>query len=128
VKSKKKILKKLEIYLDHDAIGMTKDQYIMMCEQTGEEIDWEKCPPAIEDFPESVIDALNIYNTLGNRVFADVGYTGKDFTNFPLIMELYNIQPFEKDWLMELLLFLDSRDIVASQKVIKQAYDKAKSK
>ena len=98
----------------------------MMCEQTGEEIDWEKCPPAMEDFPESVTDAMNIYNTLGNRVYADVGYTGKDFTNFPLIMELYKIEPHEQDWLMEILLFLDNRDIVESQKQIKAVYDKAK--
>ena len=29
---------------------MSKEQYLMMCEQTGEEIDWDKCPPEIEDF------------------------------------------------------------------------------
>ena len=40
---------------------MTKDQYLTMCEQTGEEVDWEKCPPDIEDFPTIVIDSLNIY-------------------------------------------------------------------
>ena len=39
---------------------MTKDQYLRMCEQTGEEIDWEKCPPEIEDFPDSILTALNI--------------------------------------------------------------------
>jgi len=98
----------------------------MMCEQTGEEIDWEKCPPAIEDFPDSVVDAINIYNALGNRVYSEVGFTGKDFTNFSLLVELYRIEPHEHDWLMEILLFLDSRDIVASQKAIKAAYDKIK--
>ena len=29
------------MYLKHDEIGMSKEQYLMMCEQTGEEIDWE---------------------------------------------------------------------------------------
>ena len=43
---------------------MTKDQYLRMVEQTGEEIDWEKCPPDLEDFPNSVIDALNILASL----------------------------------------------------------------
>tara|TARA_X000001382_G_scaffold129308_1_gene120964 strand:+ start:1256 stop:1576 length:321 start_codon:yes stop_codon:yes gene_type:complete len=105
---------------------MSKDQYLMMCEQTGEEIDWEKCPPAYEDFPDIVHDALNIYNSLGNRIMAEVGYTGKDFTNFNFILELYKVQDFDKDFLMEILLFLDSREIEASQKAIKQAYDKMK--
>ena len=57
---------------------------------------------------------------------AEVGYTGKDFTNFNFILELYKVQDFDKDFLMEILLFLDSREIEASQKAIKQAYDKMK--
>ena len=73
---------------------MTKDQYLMMCEQTGQEIDWERCPPEPEDFPESVITALNIFHSLGNRVFGDVGYTGKDFTNINLILQVYKIDSF----------------------------------
>ena len=51
---------------------MTKEQYLMMCEQTGEEIDWDRCPPEPEDFPSSVITALNIFNSLGNKVYGDV--------------------------------------------------------
>ena len=107
---------------------MTKDQYLRMMEQTGEEIDWEKCPPDAEDFPPNVIDAMNIYNTLGNRIYPEVGFIGKDFTNYSLYKELYKIEPYEEDWLMELLIFLEDRDIVASRKAIKAAYDKAKSK
>ena len=30
----------------------------MMCEQTGQEIDWEKCPPELQDFPNIVIEAI----------------------------------------------------------------------
>jgi len=41
---------------------MTKDQYLMMCEQTGEEIDWEKCP-RWEDFPEIISTILNMFNS-----------------------------------------------------------------
>ena len=48
-----------------------------------EEIDWESVPPAIEDFPDLVVDSINIYNSLGSRVFPDVGYVGKDYTNLP---------------------------------------------
>jgi len=40
---------------------MTKDQYLRMVEQTGEEIDWDRIPPDLEDFPESVYTALCIF-------------------------------------------------------------------
>ena len=46
----------------------------MMCEQTGQDIDWERCPPDMEDFPETVLTSLNIFNTLGDRIYGDVGY------------------------------------------------------
>ena len=61
---------------------MTKDQYLRMVEQTGEEIDWERCPPDLQDFPESIIDALNIFHSLGNRVYPEIGYIGKDFSEW----------------------------------------------
>ena len=65
---------------------MTKDQYLRMVEQTGEEIDWDRCPPDIEDFPKVVHTAMNIFNSLGDRIYADVGYIGKDFTNLKFII------------------------------------------
>ena len=83
---------------------MTKDQYLRMVEQTGEEIDWDRCPPDIEDFPESILTAINIYNSLGDRIYPDIGFVGKDFTNLSLLYDLYLIKEHEKDWLFELLL------------------------
>lgn len=107
---------------------MTKDQYLTMCEQTGEEVDWEKCPPDIEDFPTIVIDSLNIYNSLGNRMYPDIGYVGKDYTNLNILLDLYKVEPHNKDFMMEIMLLMESRDIIASQKQIKAEYDKIKSK
>ena len=107
---------------------MTKDQYLRMVEQTGEEIDWEKCPPEIEDFPDSVHTAMNIYNSLGDRIYPDIGYIGKDFTNLSLLYKNYYVEEYEKDWLFELLLFLDSYNIKSSQKRIKSEYAKIKRK
>ena len=108
---------------------MTKDQYLRMCEQTGEEIDWDRCPPDLEDFPESVYTALNIYNSMGSRVQADIGYIGKDYTNLNLLYNFYYItEKEEKDWIFELLLFLDEREIKESQKRMKREMDKIKRK
>ncbi len=107
---------------------MTKDQYLRMVEQTGEEIDWDRCPPEIEDFPDSVHTAMNIYNSLGDRIYPDVGFTGKDFTNLSLLYENYYIEEHEKDWIFELLLFLDSYNIKESQQRIKSEIDRIKRK
>ncbi len=107
---------------------MTKDQYLRMCEQTGEEIDWDKCPPEIEDFPESILTAMSIYNYLGDRMYPDVGFIGKDFTNLSFLYDNYLIKEYEKDWIFEVLMFLDSYNIKASRKAMKAEYDKIKRK
>ena len=99
-----------------------------MCEQTGEEIDWEKCPPEVEDFPDSVLTALNIFNSLGARLYPDIGYVGRDFTNLNKLYEIYLVEKHEEDWLFELLLFLDDRAIEESQKRMKSEMDKIKRK
>ena len=51
---------------------MTKDQYLRMIEQTGEEIDWKSIPPYGEDFRDSILDALNIFHSLGNKVYPEI--------------------------------------------------------
>ena len=107
---------------------MTKDQYLRMVEQTGEEIDWEKCPPDLEDFPNSVIDALNIFHSLGNKVYPEIGLIGKDYTNTDILFKLYSIEKYQKDWIMELLLFLENETVNESQRQLKAEYDKMKRK
>ena len=107
---------------------MTKDQYLRMVEQTGEEIDWEKCPPEMEDFPDSVHIAISIYNSLGDRMYPDIGYVGKDFTNLSLLYKNYYVVEHQKDWIFELLLFLDSSNIKESQRRLKSEMDKIRRK
>lgn len=99
-----------------------------MVEQTGEEIDWEKCPPELDDFPDSVVVALNIFNSLGNRVYPDVGFVGKDYTNLSLLYNFYGVDNHEKEYIFELLLFLDNKTQEDSRKQIKAEYDRIKKK
>ena len=100
-----------------------------MVEQTGEEIDWERCPPDVEDFPESVHTAIQIFNTLGDRVYPDVGFTGKDFTNLDFLLDnFYITEKTEKDWIIEVITFLEKHSIKQSQEQIKAQYDKIKKK
>ena len=107
---------------------MTKDQYLMMCEQTGEEIDWEKCPPDWEDFPEIISTILNIFNSLGDRVYPDIGYMGKDFITLDFLLKHYKIKKHQIDFVFNTILWLDSRAIKESQKRIKREMDRIKSK
>ena len=100
-----------------------------MVEQTGEEIDWDRCPPEWDDFPSSVETAMTIFNSLGDYVYPEIGYTGKNFTNLELLYNFYNIkEKTEKEWIFELLLHLESDTIAKSQKRLKSEYDKMKKK
>jgi hypothetical protein len=107
---------------------MSKDQYLMMCEQTGQEIDWDKCPPDWEDFPEIVGTIFNIFNSLGDRIYGDVGYIGKDFTNFDFLLKHYKVESNQIEYIFNTILWLDSRAIQQSQERIKREMDKIKSK
>jgi hypothetical protein len=107
---------------------MTKEQYLMMCEQTGQEVDWEKCPVEWSDFPDLVWEMVEIYNSLGDKVLPDIGYLGKDFTNLPLIFELNETPKHTKETLFDLLLWLDARNIKISQDKMQAEHAKIKQK
>ena len=66
--------------------GMTKDRYLNMQEQLGRDINEADLPPDINDFPEIVQYAINSFNMMGDRVQADIGYIGKDYTSLPIYM------------------------------------------
>jgi len=107
---------------------MTKDQYLEMMDQMNEEPDWDKCPPDWEDFPELVVTCMNLYHSMGDRIFPDIGFIGKDYTNFKFLLENYGIEEHQKDFVFDTLLWLDSRAIEASQKRLKAEYDRMKRK
>jgi hypothetical protein len=117
---------RIDEWQKHSSTGMSKERYLQIQEQLGREPDMEQCPPGVDDFPDIVIDALNIYDRLGNRIFPDVGYVGKDFTNLPIYIKLYQIDNIEL--FMEILSRLDAHAIKTSQQELKRAYDKLKRK
>lgn len=93
-----------------------------MCEQTGTEPVPSKIPPEVIDFPYEVQQAMYLFNKLGDRIVGDVGYIGKDYTNLPLYLELYEIE--NKPIFIETLLRLDAHIIKKSQEEIKQKLKK----
>lgn len=119
-------LKRLEkLYNNLDA-KMTQERYLEMCSQLGKEPNPEEMPPEISDFPEVVQIAMVIFNTLGDRVYPDVGYVGKDYTNLPVLVDIYGVEDLEL--CMDVLSFLDSRAIKTSSDQLKKEREKLKRK
>lgn len=105
---------------------MTRDRYLDMMQQLGKEPLEEEVPPDWEDLPEIIIDALNTFNSLGDRVYGEIGFTGKDYTNLPFFLEVYDIT--DTEYFLEILSWLDSRAIKKSSEQLKKEYDKLKRK
>jgi hypothetical protein len=105
---------------------MTQERYLKMCEQLGKEPDLDEMPPAIEDFPDIAIQAMNTFSALGDRIYPDIGYVGKDFTNLSAYIEIQGIE--DKELFLEILTYLESRAIERSQESMKRERDKLKRK
>jgi len=105
---------------------MTRERYFKMCEQLGQEPNLEEIPPDIEDFPEIAVQAMSTFSSLGDRVFPDIGYMGKDFTTLPYYLEMYDIE--DNELFLELLTYLESRAIKTSQDQLKREREKLKRK
>lgn len=105
---------------------MTADRYLTMCEQLGKEPKEDEIPPSWEDFPQTVLDAVNTFSSLGDRVYPEIGFMGKDFTTLPLYIEMYDIEDIEL--YLEILTTLESRAVKRSQESLKKEREKLKRK
>jgi len=108
--------------------GMTRDRYFEMQEQMGHEPEEDMIPPDMEDLPELCHKALDIFNRLGDRVYPEIGYMGKDYTKLRLYMNIHGIEEQEEDFLLEIIEWLDSRAIKQSAAQLKREYAKLKRK
>jgi len=95
-------------------------------EQRGQQPDPEKIPIDYDDLGYDAQLALHIYGKLGNRVYGDVGFTGKDFTLLPILITYHEI--IDTDLLLDYLNAIDAYNINKSQEAIKKITDKASKK
>jgi hypothetical protein len=105
---------------------MTKDKYLTLCIQMGQDPSEDKCPPEYEDFPVPVQQAIEVFNKLGDRVYPDIGYMGKDYTSIYLHMDVAGVT--EKEIFLETLVRLDASMIKRSAEQLKKARDSVKKK
>lgn len=123
---KEEAIQRLEFFFKNLDVKMTQSKYYEMCEQLGKEPKEHEIPPDWEDFPEIVQTAINTFNLLGDRMYPEIGYVGKDYTNLPQYLEVYGIE--DKEFFLEVLSWLDSRAIKKSSEQLKKEYDKLKRK
>jgi len=123
---RKELTNRLDRYFKQQDSKMTRDRYFEMCEQMGKEPVESEIPPDWKDFPEVVISALNVFNMLGDRMYPEIGYVGKDYTNLSYFLDIYDIE--DTEFFLELLTWLDSRAIKTSQDQLKREHDKLKRK
>tara|TARA_Y100000114_G_scaffold147031_1_gene158359 strand:+ start:423 stop:752 length:330 start_codon:yes stop_codon:yes gene_type:complete len=108
---------------------MTRERYLKMCEQMGQEPKQDEIPPDMDDFPQIAINAMITFSQLGDRVYPDIGYIGKDFTNLPYYLDMYGVESVaDKELFLEILTYLDSRAIKHSQDLLKREREKLKRK
>ena len=92
----------------------------------GHEPKEDEIPPDLEDFPDIAIDAIYTFSNLGDRIYPDIGYTGKDFTNLPVYIKIFGVE--DEELFLEILVFLESRAIEISAEHMKRERDKLKRK
>tara|TARA_X000001382_G_scaffold18024_1_gene11096 strand:- start:12026 stop:12379 length:354 start_codon:yes stop_codon:yes gene_type:complete len=107
---------------------MTQERYFKMCEQMDKEPIEDEIPPDIGDFPEIAVSALEVFANLGNRIYADVGFTGKDYTNLPIYLQIYKVPKKDTELFLEILLYLERYAIESSQDSLKREREKIKRK
>mgnify|MGYP006092838421 CR=1 FL=1 len=105
---------------------MSQDRYLEMQEQLGKEPDLDEMPPSWDDLPEVMIHAVNTFSQLGDRIFPDVGYIGKDYTNLSVFISLYDV--VDDEFFINVLTWLDSKAIKSSQDQLKRERDKLNRK
>lgn len=101
----------------------TKAQYLESCVFRNIEPNMDKCPPDIWDFPSEVVEALDIYNRLGDRV-SEAGYLGKDYTLLGILLDEYNVS--NRKLIIEILNIVDGVLIKKSAEEIKKEHEAIK--
>lgn len=118
--------KRLERFSNCSENNITREKYLRMCEQLEKEPNPDEIPPDVEDFPLDVQKAMILFNKLGDRVFPDIGYIGKDYSILPVFMDVYGIE--NREIFIETLIRLDAKIIQKSAEALKRERDKIKAK
>jgi len=116
----------LHKFLSQGNKGLDKNKYLKLMEQLGKEPDLAKMPLDYEDLSYDCQLAFTVYHRLGNRIEANNGFIGKDYTNFPIIAKYSGVE--DELMLLDLVISIEVHFIQENQKAVAKIYADSKKK
>jgi hypothetical protein len=109
---------------------MTKERYLMMMEQLGQEPNPDEIPAEFSDFPYEIQEAINIFSILPDVWEGFSGtYMGKDYSILPYLMEnVFNVDNRRETMQYLLMIGKIVMDIRIREQKERQRRAKSKSK
>lgn len=99
----------LESFFQNMSVKMTKEAYFEMCEALGNEPLDEEIPIEIEDFPDEVQEAINVYYKLRDDWDTMNGiYLGKSYVGLRDILDILEIPTEDRKYVLEWISTMDS--------------------
>lgn len=91
------------------SVKMTKEAYFEMCEALGSEPVEEEIPVELDDFPDEVQEAFNVYYKLRDDWDTMNGvYMGKSYTGLRDILDILEIPTQDRKYVLEWLSVMDN--------------------
>ena len=98
----------LDSYFKNAQAGVTKEMYFEICEQMGNNPIEDEIPVEIDDFPDEIQEAMNIYFRLRDDWDGFSGtYMGKNFTGLADILDIYQISKENRQDLLDWIFVID---------------------
>lgn len=99
----------LEAFFQNMSAKMTKELYFEMCEALGSEPVESEIPIEIDDFPEEVQEAINVYYKLRDEWDTMNGvYMGKSYTGLRDILDILEIPTQDRKYVLEWVSTMDA--------------------
>ena len=95
-------------YFQNSEVSMTKDAYFEMCEALGTAPIDDEIPIDMDDFPEEVQNAFNMYYQLRDNWDSMGGsYLGKDTSTLFNFFDLYDTEKADRLFIISLVQHMD---------------------
>lgn len=96
-------------FFQNMSVKMTKESYFEMCAALGTEPIEEEIPIELDDFPEEVQEAINVYYKLRDEWDTMNGvYMGKSYTGLRDILDILEIDIADRKYVLEWISVMDA--------------------
>jgi len=99
----------LESFFQNMSAKMTKETYFEMCEALGTEPIEEEIPVEMDDFPDEVQEAVNVYYKLRDEWDTMNGvYMGKSYVGLRDILDILEIPKEDRKYVLDWVGIMDA--------------------